>query len=62
MPQISLYVDKETLEMIQAAADAAKTSISNWVVTQLREKLDSTYPEGYQELFGSVKDGDLKEP
>ncbi len=62
MPQISLYVDKETLKMIQEAANAAKTSISNWVVTQLREKLDSSYPEGYQELFGSIEDRDVKEP
>jgi len=56
MPQISLYIDKETLKKVEKAADAEKTSISKWVGKQLKKSLQSNYPEDFQNLFGSIRD------
>jgi len=56
MPQISLYIDKETLKKVQKAADAEKTSISKWVGRQLKKTLQADYPQDFYKLFGSIRD------
>jgi len=56
MPQISLYIDKETLKKVEKAADAEKVSISKWVGEQLKKTLQTCYPEDFQNLFGSIRD------
>ncbi len=62
MPQISLYIDKETLQKIEKAADAEKTSISKWVGRQLKKSLQTNYPEDFQNLFGSIRDDSFTIP
>lgn len=62
MPQISLYIDKETLSKVEKAADAEKTSISKWVGKQLKKSLQSSYPEDFQNLFGSIRDESFTVP
>jgi len=62
MPQISLYIDKETLEKIEKAADAEKLSVSKWVGKQLKKSLQTSYPEDFQNLFGSVRDESFTVP
>lgn len=56
MPQLSLYIDDETLLKIETAAKINKTSISKWVSERLRESLANTWPDNYCSLFGSVED------
>lgn len=56
MPQLSLYIDDETLSKIETAAKINKTSISKWVSERLRESLANTWPDNYRSLFGSVDD------
>lgn len=56
MPQISLYIDKETLEKVERAADSEKLSISKWVGKQVKKSLQADYPQNFQDLFGSVRD------
>lgn len=56
MPQLSLYIDDETLSRIEAAAKINKTSISKWVSERLKESLAKSWPENYGSLFGSVDD------
>ena len=56
MPQLSLYIDKETLEKVEKAAEAEKTSISKWVGKQLKKSLQANYPEDFEGLFGSIRD------
>lgn len=56
MPQISLYIDKGTLEKIKRAAEAEQLSISKWVGKQLNKSLQANYPEDFQDLFGSIRD------
>jgi len=62
MPQISLYIDKETLKMVKKAADAEKTSISKWVGKQLKKSLQSNYPKDFENLFGSIRDESFTTP
>lgn len=56
MPQLSLYIDDETLAKIEIAAKINQTSISKWVAEKLRESLVNSWPENYGSLFGSVLD------
>lgn len=56
MPQLSLYIDDETLKKIETAAKISNTSISRWVTERLKESLANTWPENYESLFGSVED------
>lgn len=56
MPQLSLYIDDETLSRIETAAKINETSISRWVVERLKESLANNWPENYESLFGAVDD------
>lgn len=62
MPQISLYIDQETLEKIESAAKRQHLSISKWVAEQIRSRIEPVYPAGFEDLFGSVADEELKRP
>jgi PHD/YefM family antitoxin component YafN of YafNO toxin-antitoxin module len=55
MPQISLYIDEETLKKIEKAAKKEHISISKWVGNNIRRSFKSEYPENYFDLYGSVK-------
>ncbi len=56
MPQLSLYLDEDTLKKIELAAKIDHTSISKWVSTKLKESLNNTWPVNYESLFGSIND------
>ncbi|MBN1501037.1 MAG: toxin-antitoxin system, antitoxin component [Spirochaetes bacterium] len=56
MPQISLYIDKETLIKIEKAAQREKISISKWVGKNIKKVINNDYPKGYFDLFGSISD------
>ena len=56
MPQISLYIDEETLKKIEKAAKKEHVSISKWVGNNIKRTFKSEYPENYFDLYGSVKD------
>ncbi len=62
MPQISLYIDEETLEKLKAAAEREHTSISKWVADHIRKQVEPEYPPGYGALFGSIKDETFTAP
>lgn len=62
MPQISLYVDAETLEKVEAEAKAAKVSISKYVSSVLHEKFEHTWPQSFLALFSSIKDESFVRP
>jgi len=57
MPQISLYIDEDTLKKVEDAAKKSHVSISKWVAEEIRERLEPTYPYDYETLFGSIGDG-----
>jgi len=56
MPQISLYIDEETLKKIEKAAKKEHISISKWVGNNIKRAFKSEYPENYFNLCGSIKD------
>lgn len=62
MPQISLYIDESTLKKVEHAAARQHTSLSKWVIEQLKTKLDPVYPAQYEDLFGSVNDTSFSRP
>ncbi len=62
MPQISLYIDQETLDKIENAAKREHLSISKWVAEQIRSRVQPTYPTAFENLFGSVEDETFKRP
>jgi hypothetical protein len=63
MPQISLYVDKETMRKITSSARREKKSVSSWVRERVVRESRSQWPEGYFErVFGFLKDSDLEVP
>lgn len=56
MPQISLYVDKDTLSRIEKAAAKERLSISKWVGKNIKKAIQDDYPQDYFSLFGSITD------
>ena len=56
MPQLSLYIDQETLNKISLAAKIENLSISKFVVKKLNESMHDSWPENYGELYGSIDD------
>ncbi|EHQ04702.1 hypothetical protein [Leptonema illini] len=62
MPQISLYIDDETLRKVELAASKNNVSVSKWMTEQIQLNIVAGYPEGFESLFGSVKEGELVRP
>ena len=56
MPQLSLYIDKDTLKKIEIAAKLEHMSLSKYVVSKLNDNLVNSWPENYEDLFGSIGD------
>ena len=56
MPQISLYIDKDTLAKIEKAAAKEHISISKWVGNKIKKVINEDYPKGYFDLFSSITD------
>ncbi|MBF0387817.1 MAG: toxin-antitoxin system, antitoxin component [Candidatus Omnitrophica bacterium] len=62
MAQLTIYLDDETLKRIEKSARQEKGSVSAWVKRRLTVSLEEGWPAGYFDLFGSLKEADLKRP
>ncbi len=62
MPQISLYIDEETLKKVSKAAGLSSVSVSEWVSQKIKHSLKTNWPDGYFALFGLIKDKSFKRP
>ena len=62
MPQISLYIDDETLKKVGRAAKLENKSISKWVSSRIKTSLSNSWPQDWFTLFGSLNDETFKEP
>lgn len=62
MPQLSLYIDQETLKKIELAAKKEKVSISQWVKGKLQSSFEKKWPDNYFQLYGSIEDESFKRP
>ncbi len=56
MPQLSIYIDENTLQEIKKCAEIENLSISKYVVKTLNEKISNSWPENYHKLFGAITD------
>ncbi len=56
MPQLSLYIDDNTLRKIETIAKINETSISKLVSGILKDYFSKSWPEGFKNLFGSISD------
>ncbi len=62
MPQISLYIDDDTIKKIERAAKLENKSISKWVASRLKLSLEKKWPDDWFSLFGAIKDESFFEP
>ncbi|HOA06777.1 MAG TPA: toxin-antitoxin system, antitoxin component [Spirochaetota bacterium] len=62
MPQVSLYIDNETMQKIEKAASRENVSISKWVGKSLKKVFKDDYPDNYFDLFGSIDDNSFEIP
>jgi len=62
MPQLSLYIDEDTLNTIESQAKIVKISVSKFVIAILKEHLSSTWPPDFQNTFGSIEDSSFNRP
>lgn len=62
MPQISLYIDQQTLQKVEQSAKQQNISISKWVAEQIKANLDVVYPNSFANLFGSINDPTFQKP
>ncbi len=56
MPQLSLYIDENTLNKIEMGAKIEHVSISKYVVKILNESMTKAWPENYKNLYGVIDD------
>ncbi|MDC7235378.1 MAG: hypothetical protein PQJ58_19275 [Spirochaetales bacterium] len=56
MPQLSLYIDKETMKDLESAAKMENLSISKYTVKLIRESIHSKWPSSYGDLYGKIED------
>ena len=56
MAQVTIDIEPELEEKIQAAAKAANLSSSNWMASVIREKLQNEWPPSVVALAGAWTD------
>ena len=57
MPQLSLYLDDNTLTKVEESAKVSNISVSRLITNALEKYMSSNqWPEGFENLFGSVSD------
>ena len=64
MPQLSLYLDEDTMNALRRDANVAGLSLSKYVSRVLQEQAENKgWPEGWFDLYGSLADDDsFQEP
>lgn len=62
MPQVSLYIDNETLVKIERLAKKHGLSISKWVGDSLKKLIKDNYPDDFLKLFGAIQDESFDRP
>jgi hypothetical protein len=62
MPQISLYIDGDTLKKIETRAKQEAVSVSKWVGKSIKKSISDEYPKDFFMLFGALKDTPFERP
>ena len=56
MPQLSLYVDEDVHRELEERARINNVSVSKFVTSILKKQFVKGWPEGFENVFGSVDD------
>jgi hypothetical protein len=62
MPQLSLYVNSNTLKKVESAAKRENISISQWVRVKIEKSIEKNWSDDYFSLFGSISDDSFQSP
>ena len=61
MPQLSLYLDQKTMDLVEKMAKIDKTSISKWVGGKLKSSVKNNWPIQYFDNYGVLAEDDFAE-
>lgn len=56
MGQVTIYLDQDTEQKLQAFLEGSNVSKSKWISSLIREKIVAEWPERIKELSGAWKD------
>lgn len=56
MPQLSLYLDSDTMNMLRTNAAQENISLSKYVSSMLQNNTGSAWPKGYWDIYGALED------
>jgi len=56
MPQLSIYLDDNTLAQVRESAKKSDISVSKLITNALGEYMSNQWPDGFDTLFGSISD------
>jgi hypothetical protein len=63
MPQITIYLDKQTAARVTASARREKLPVSKWIRRRIEHGDSHVWPVGYFErTYGCIKDPKFKRP
>jgi hypothetical protein len=56
MPQLSVYIDEDTLSKLESGAKRDNISVSKFVVAAVNEHLSNSWHERLRDLYGCIDD------
>ncbi|MCP5464740.1 MAG: CopG family transcriptional regulator [Deltaproteobacteria bacterium] len=56
MSQVTIYLDDKTEQAARKAAKDSGLSLSRWIVSLIKRKEKTEWPEGFQNIAGSIED------
>ena len=62
MPQLSLYLDDQTMNALRDMADIGGTSLSKCAAELIRNAAVNEWPPSVERLIGSIDDVSFKQP
>ena len=62
MPQLHCYVKEELAKKLQLKARQAHLSVSKYLALLIEKEVETQWPEGYFELFGTWQGEPLERP
>ena len=62
MPQLSLYLDDITMDVLRRSAEKEGVSLSHYARRLIQDQASSAWPVGFCGTYGSVKDDSFVAP
>ena len=62
MSQLTIYLDEQAMREVKQAAKREHLSVSRWASAKLTHAARRSWPAGYFDLFGALRDTELRRP